>query len=48
MENENIKRIMYLHDLLEMCQFNMFWEEIESNSDLVSIYISNLYIKHEG
>merc|ERR1712029_986579 len=27
MEHEDIKRIMYLHDLLEMCQFRTFWHE---------------------
>ncbi|KAG0721909.1 Eukaryotic translation initiation factor 3 subunit K [Chionoecetes opilio] len=37
MEEENIKRIMYLHDLLEMCQFRTFWEEKHQYADLVSL-----------
>merc|ERR1711915_641782 len=36
MEDDNIKRIMYLHDLLEMCQFSTFWEEKHQYADLVT------------
>ncbi|XP_042880416.1 eukaryotic translation initiation factor 3 subunit K-like [Penaeus japonicus] len=36
MEDDNIKRIMYLHDLLEMCQFRTFWEEKHQYADLVT------------
>ncbi|KAG0710649.1 Eukaryotic translation initiation factor 3 subunit K [Chionoecetes opilio] len=36
MEEENIKRIMYLHDLLEMCQFRTFWEEKHQYADLTT------------
>ncbi|KAB7500954.1 hypothetical protein Anas_12998 [Armadillidium nasatum] len=36
MEEKDIKRIMYLHDLLEMCHFNIFWAEIDDYKDLVA------------
>merc|ERR1712212_1074108 len=35
MEEDNIKRIMYLHDLLEMCQFRTFWDEKHVLSQLL-------------
>lgn len=36
MEEANIKRIMYLHDLLEMCQFHNFWKEKHQYADLIT------------
>ncbi|KAK8405538.1 hypothetical protein O3P69_001834 [Scylla paramamosain] len=36
MEDDNIKRIMYLHDLLEMCQFRTFWTEKHQYADLTA------------
>merc|ERR1712212_1057151 len=33
---DDIKRIMYLHDLLEMCQFRTFWEEKHLYADLIT------------
>ena len=30
-----ITNILYLADLLEMCQFKVFWEQIHSKADLV-------------
>lgn len=36
MEEDSIARIMFLHDLLEMCQFKQFWDEQENFAKLVS------------
>ncbi|KAG7168175.1 Eukaryotic translation initiation factor 3 subunit K-like [Homarus americanus] len=36
MEDKNIKRIMYLHDLLEMCQFRTFWKDKVQYADLMN------------
>merc|ERR1711915_743359 len=36
MEEANIKKIMYLHDLLEMCQFQTFWNEKCQYSTLIN------------
>ncbi|KAK3892912.1 hypothetical protein Pcinc_003252 [Petrolisthes cinctipes] len=36
MEDANVKRIMYLHDLLEMCQFSTFWNEKDQYSNLTT------------
>ena len=33
--NVQITNILYLADLLEMCQFKVFWEQIHSKSDLI-------------
>ncbi|XP_076060638.1 eukaryotic translation initiation factor 3 subunit k [Oratosquilla oratoria] len=37
MEEKTVEHIMYLHDLLEMCQFNVFWKvkEDEKCKDLI-------------
>jgi len=37
MEHEDIKRIMYLHDLLEMCQFRTFWAEKHQYANLIDL-----------
>ena len=31
-----IKTILYLADLLEMCQFKVFWQEIHSQAELAA------------
>ncbi|CAL4193839.1 unnamed protein product [Meganyctiphanes norvegica] len=36
MEHEDIKRIMYLHDLLEMCQFRAFWAQKHEYANLTT------------
>ncbi|KAF2356501.1 Eukaryotic translation initiation factor 3 subunit K [Trinorchestia longiramus] len=36
MEEDHISRIIFLHDLLEMCQFKQFWDERENFEELVS------------
>ncbi|MCL4133040.1 UNVERIFIED_CONTAM: hypothetical protein GTU68_061390, partial [Idotea baltica] len=36
MQDKNIEKIMYLHDLLEMCQFNTFWSKIPMYADLLT------------
>ncbi|XP_045602587.1 eukaryotic translation initiation factor 3 subunit K [Procambarus clarkii] len=36
MDDIIIKRIMYLHDLLEMCQFNMYWKMNATYSELIT------------
>ncbi len=35
LEDNVLKNIQYLHDLLEMCQFKTFWSKIHTMSDLV-------------
>merc|ERR1712061_162963 len=35
LEDSQITNILYLADLLEMCQFKVFWEQIHSKSDLI-------------
>ena len=37
MEQPTISDIMYLHDLLEMCQFGVFWSQIAQRKELVCI-----------
>nr|ALS05123.1 eukaryotic translation initiation factor 3 subunit K [Labidocera rotunda] len=36
LEHPNVETILYLADLLEICKFNSFWEEINKQSDLVN------------
>ncbi|KAB7507280.1 Eukaryotic translation initiation factor 3 subunit K [Armadillidium nasatum] len=54
MEEKDIKRIMYLHDLLEMCHFNIFWAEIDDYKDLECCYrylylnIQNIHKRNSG
>jgi len=35
LEDSQITNILYLADLLEMCQFKVFWEQIHSKADLI-------------
>ena len=35
LEDSKITNILYLADLLEMCQFKVFWEQIHNQGDLV-------------
>ena len=34
-EDPQIKTILYLADLLEMCQFKIFWQQVHSQGDLI-------------
>ncbi|XP_071534490.1 eukaryotic translation initiation factor 3 subunit K isoform X1 [Panulirus ornatus] len=36
MDEEVIKQIMYLHDILEMCQFHLFWKIKNKYNDMIS------------
>ncbi|XP_013786716.1 eukaryotic translation initiation factor 3 subunit K-like [Limulus polyphemus] len=36
LEKIPIQQIMFLHDLLEMCQFKEFWKEITKNPEIIS------------
>lgn len=34
-EDPQVKTILYLADLLEMCQFKVFWQQVHSQADLI-------------
>merc|ERR1711915_713201 len=36
LEDPQITNILYLADLLEMCQFKVFWERIHDRSDMIA------------
>merc|ERR1711874_519180 len=36
LEDAQIKNVLYLADLLEMCQFKIFWQQVHAQGDLVS------------
>ena len=35
MEDQNLQKIMYIHDLLEMCRFGNFWKERKDYAPMV-------------
>ena len=35
LDGPQVKTILYLSDLLEMCQFKVFWQQVHSHADLV-------------
>lgn len=35
MDDPEIQKIMYMADLLEMCQFISFWEEINKSHEII-------------
>lgn len=34
MADDNVREIIYLADILEQCDFTVFWSKVESNPDL--------------
>jgi len=36
LDDPKVKALLYLADLLEMCQFKVFWQQIHAQADLVS------------
>merc|ERR1712177_175608 len=35
LDEPQVKTLLYLADLLEMCQFKVFWEQIHSKAELI-------------
>ena len=36
LDEPQVKTLLYLADLLEMCQFKVFWQQIHAQADLVT------------